>query len=451
MGANVKLGLHKFKRRMLGTPDEKLLALPLALEEGKAPRVASLIMMVVSVFVGLAVVWASLTTVRELAVAAGQVEPAGSVLTVKHLEGGIVGDILVSNGELVEAGEALVQFQPALAGADLDQARARAASLALTAQRQQAFVNETDPQFEIDAAFRHLADEQMDAWRQQTASRDEQRSVALARIAQRDAELSSLERRVANLQTQVDILTEQLEMRRGLLEKGLVSRIAFLESQRAVEQTRGELITTQGRVAEVTQARLEAERSLAETNARLVDEATRDRGRALGELEEVRNQIAKAEDRVRRLAVRAPVRGLVKGLTVSSVGDVVRPGDPVLEIVPLDDELVAQVEVDPKDIGHVHLGARAHVRITTYDPARFGVLEGSVQKISASTFENERGEHFYHATISLDKNYVGTELAKHLVLPGMVVNAEIVTGSKSIVRYLLKPVFRSLDTAFSER
>lgn len=120
----MKLSLHRLKRRMLGAPDEKLLALPLALEEGKAPRVASLIMVVVSIFVGMAVIWASITTVRELAVAAGQVEPAGSVLTVKHLEGGIVGDILVSNGMLVEAGDALVQFQPALAGADLDQARA---------------------------------------------------------------------------------------------------------------------------------------------------------------------------------------------------------------------------------------------------------------------------------------------------------------------------------------
>ena len=299
--------------------------------------------------------------------------------------------------------------------------------------------------------FRHLANAQMEAWVLQNASRTEQRGVAGSRIAQRKAELTSLERRVANLETQVDILEEQMEMRRGLLEKGLVSRIAFLESQRAVEQTRGELITTQGRVTEVEQALLEAELSLKEINARLLDEAKRDRARALGELEEVRNQIAKARDRVKRLAVRAPARGIVKGLTVNSVGDVVRPGDPVLEIVPLDDELVAKVDVDPKDIGHVSIGDRAQVRITTYDPARFGVLEGSVSKISASTFEDERGEHFYHATITLDRNYVGSDMAKHLVLPGMIVNAEIVTGSKSIVRYLLKPVFRSLDTAFSER
>lgn len=447
----MKLSLHKLKRRVLGAPDEKLLALPLALEEGKAPRVASLVLTVVSLFVGMAVIWASLTTVRELAVAAGQVEPAGSVLIVKHLEGGIVGDILVSNGALVEAGEALVQFQPALAGADLDQARAKAASLQLTAERQEAFVNEQEPVFNVDAEFLHLADEQMEAWELQDASRAEQRGVARSRIAQRQAELSSLERRVINLETQVGILEEQMEMRRGLLEKGLVSRIAFLESQRAVEQTRGELITTQGRVAEVEQAMLETELSLKEINARLLDEAKRDRARALGELEEVNNQIAKAQDRVKRLALRAPARGLVKGLTVKSVGDVVRPGDPVLEIVPIDDELVAQVEVDPKDIGHVSIGDRAHVRVTTYDPARFGMLEGSVSKISASTFENDRGEHFYHATIKLDRNYVGSELTKHLVLPGMVVNAEIVTGSKSIVRYLLKPVFRSLDTAFSER
>lgn len=447
----MQLGLHRIKRRLLGVPDEKLLALPLALEEGKAPRVASLIMMVVSGFVALAIVWASVTTVRELAVAAGQVEPAGSVLTVKHLEGGVIGDILVSNGELVEAGDTLVTFQPTLLGADLDQAQAKAATLTLKAERLLAFIEEREPVFEFKPAFRHLAAEQLETWRLQSASRGEQRAVATSRIAQREAELSSLERRVINLNTQVDILEEQVGMRRGLLEKGLVSRIAFLESQRAVEQTRGELISSQGRVAEVTQAIMEAERNLSELNARLVDEAKQDQAQALGELEEVNSQIAKARDRVKRLAVRAPARGVVKGLTVHTVGDVVRPGDPVLEIVPLDDALVAQVEVDPKDIGHISIGDRAHVRITTYDPARFGQLEGSVAKISASTFENDRGEHFYHATISLDRNFVGSNMDKHLVLPGMVVNAEIVTGSKSIVRYLLKPVFRSLDTAFSER
>ncbi len=447
----MKLRLHRLKRHLLGAPDEKLLALPLALEEGKAPRVASLVMIVASVFVGAAIIWASITEVRELAVAAGQVEPAGSVLTVKHLEGGIVEDILVTDGSLVEAGEMLVQFQPALAGADLDQVQARAASLELLAERQAAFIEEREPEFVVERKYQHLAEEQLEAWRLQDASRTEQREVAKARIEQRRAELDSLKERVTNLKTQVGILEEQVSMRKGLLEKGLVSRIAFLESQRAVEQTRGELITTQGRVAEVSQALTEAERSLAELNARLDDEAKQDRARALGELEEVRNQIAKAQDRVRRLAIRAPVRGLVKGLQVHSVGDVVRPGDPVLEVVPLDDELVAEVEVDPKDIGHVKIGDRAHVRITTYDPARFGTLEGSVRRISASTFENEKGEHFYHATIALDRNFVGNNSARHLVLPGMVVNAEIVTGSKSIVRYLLKPVYRSLDTAFSER
>ena len=447
----MKLGLHRIKRRLLGAPDEKLLALPLALEEGKAPRVASLILMVVSVFVGLAIVWASLTTVRELAVAGGQVEPAGSVLTVKHLEGGVIGDILVSNGELVEAGDTLVTFQPTLLGADLDQAEVKAATLALTAERLKAFIEERAPEFDVAPAYAHLAEEQLEAWRLQSASRGEQRAVATSRIAQREAELTSLKKRVGNLEIQVEILEEQMEMRRGLAEKGLVSRIAFLESQRSVEQTRGELISTQGRVAEITQALMESNSALSELNARLVDEAKRERAQALGELAEVESQIAKAEDRVKRLAVRAPARGLVKGITVHSVGDVVRPGDPVLEIVPVDDVLVAQVEVDPKDIGHITIGDRAHVRITTYDPARFGQLEGSVSKISASTFENDRGEHFYHATIALDRNFVGSETDKHLVLPGMVVTAEIVTGSKSIVRYLLKPVFRSLDTAFSER
>jgi len=446
----VKLDFRKLIRRLVGTPDDKLLALPLALEQGRAPRVAGFILVVISSFLAAALLWASLTTVRELAVAPGQVEPAGSVLTVRHLEGGIVGEILTAEGELVEAGQALARFEPAFAGADLDQAKARAASLALTAERQAAFIDEREPDFETDPAFAHLATEQRELWRAQVAARREQRAMAQARIAQRQAELVALEKRERNLELQIELLEEQMVMREGLLQEGLVSRIAFLESQRAVEQTRGELIATQGRLAEATQARLEARTALSELNARLVDEAKEERSRALGELEEVRNQIVKAQDRVTRLVLRAPARGLVKGMTVHAVGDVVRPGDAVLEIVPIDEVLVARVDLDPKDVGHVKIGDPAHVRVTAYDAARFGMLEGRVQKISASTFQNDRGEHFYHATIALDRPYLGTD-AKHLVLPGMVVNAEIVTGSKSIVRYLLKPVYRSLDTAFSER
>ena len=240
-------------------------------------------------------------------------------------------------------------------------------------------------------------------------------------------------------------------MRKNLLDKGLVSRVTYLETERALSQARGDLTGLQGKIAEAQAALGEARNSLLELDAKLRNEASEEMGRVTAELAQVRENLARLEDRVARLEIAAPVRGIVKGLRIKTIGGVVRPGEILMELVPLGDALVAEVRINPSDIGHVAVGQPAKVKVSTYDTARFGGIEGTLKHVSASTFQEERGEAFYKGVIELGQDHVGNEPKAYPILPGMVVDADIVTGNRSLFRYFLKPVFRGLDSAFHER
>ena len=236
-----------------------------------------------------------------------------------------------------------------------------------------------------------------------------------------------------------------------LLKKDLVSKVVYLETERALFKVRGELASLIGQEMQTRATLGEAQNSLLELSAKLRNEALDEMGSVTGELAQVREAIAKLEDRVQRLVITAPTRGIVKGLTTRTIGAVIGPGEQVVEIVPLDDDLVAEVRISPRDIGHLRVGQAANVKVTTYDAARFGVVEGRLKRVSASTFEDEQGEPFYKGVIELSQAFVGDNSNRNPILPGMVVDADIVTGSKSLLQYLLKPVYRGLDSAFRER
>ncbi len=429
----------------------KKLALPLMLEESGPPRFYQHLMLVGGVFLALAILWASITEIKELARANGEVTPAGQVQLVQHLEGGIVSALLVSEGEIVDAGQALVRLQPIAAEGDLGQLTARQNAARLKVERLSAYIEARpmDPALaEIDAKL--FADETSHLQSSLNAAQ-RQRDGFLARIEQRQYEITSLTDQKQSLMEQVRLMAEQVSLREGLVEKGLVSRIVFLETKRSLEQTRVQLISTAGNLASAREALLEEEAGLEELDATLLNDALETRTTTLTELSETQSAIRKLTDRVVRLTVSAPVRGIVQNLATKAIGEVIEPGGLVAQIVPVDDELVAEVRVLPDDIGHIQVGHPAQIKITTYDPARFGAIDGEVRRISASTFRDEQDEPYYKVIIALAKPHVGLGTVHHAVLPGMVVNAEIITGSKSLVRYLLKPVFRSLDIAFTER
>ncbi|MFT6490038.1 MAG: HlyD family secretion protein/adhesin transport system membrane fusion protein [Parvibaculaceae bacterium] len=429
----------------------KRLSVPLMLEEKGPPRFTESLLIVGGFFIAGLIIWSSLTEIKEMARAEGEITPIGRVYLVQHLEGGILSDILVHEGEVVEKGEVLARFQPIAATGDLGQLLARRVSLELQSERLNAYLDDRDMDPSMEEKSPALFQTEVASLMTQRQRAERQRQGIIFQLEQNRSSIDSLILQRKNLKRQVDLITEQVAMKGKLVEKGLVSRVTYLETQRTLEQTRGQLIGIAGDLASAREAAHETEAQLAELDATLENDALVALTSATSELAEVASTISKLKDRVDRLDVRATTTGIVQQVTSTGIGEIIEPGGMVAQIVPIDDELVAEVKVSPNDIGHVALGDPAQIKITTYDPARYGALEGNVKKISATTFRDEEGEPYYKTVIALNSTHVGREAAQHAVLPGMVVNAEIITGSKSLTRYLLKPVYRALDNAFTER
>ena len=241
-------------------------------------------------------------------------------------------------------------------------------------------------------------------------------------------------------------------MRSQLAERGLISRIVLLETQREHSRLNGEISETDATISRDRLLISEAINSLVEFDSKLRDDAINEMGDVTSELAQVDEALVKLEDRVRRLEIIAPERGVVNGLEVTTIGAVVEPGVTLMEIVPLDDEMIVEARIPAQDIGHVAVGQEVDVKVLTYDYARFGSITGSLERLSPNSFtDDDDGTVYYKAQVQLERNYVGNDPTGKLVLPGMTVQAEIITGSKSVLRYLLKPIYASLGSAFSER
>jgi HlyD family secretion protein/adhesin transport system membrane fusion protein len=429
----------------------KLLSEPLILEEMGPPRIMTQFVGVASVLLAGLLLWSALTEIRETALAQGQVIPAGSVHSVQHLEGGIIAEIPIEEGDIVEAGQVLVSLESAGAEAELEQLRARSASLALLAERLRAFVLERTPDFSVADQFPGLIADQHAILEMQNEARDNQRAVLLSRVDQRRAQAEALADQRASLEKQLVLLEEEAQLQRDLLDKGLVSRVAYLETERTVTRTRGEFAAVISEMASAGAAEREAHGNLAELDSSLRNEALKEMGKVTAELAQVREAMAKLEDRVNRLQITAPARGIVKGLAATTIGGVLASGETVMEIIPFDDSLVAEVRISPRDVGHLRVGQDAQIKVSTFDVARFGSVDGQLKQVSASTFEDEQGDPYYKGIVELGQNHVGRNPALNVITPGMVVDVAINTGSKSLLAYLLRPVYRGLDGAFHER
>ena len=429
----------------------RYLSQPLILEEAGPPSVLLHLLSLCSLFVVGFVLWAMVTPMKETAATNGQIIPAGSVHVVQHLEGGIIAELAVRNGQVVGPGELLIRLQEEAARGELDQLRAREATMALKAERLRALVLGFEPDFSAGSDYPGLIEDETAILALQKNARESQVAVLLSRIEQREAEIAALEEQRKNLANQLAIVEQQVEMRRKLAAKKLIPQLDLLESERSLADSVGQLNSLMADITRAKGALAESRNEIFELEAQLGAKAVTEMGEVSGELAQVREALRKLEDRADRLEIRAPVRGIVKGLATRTIGAVVPPGETVMEIVPFDDTLVAEVRIQPRDVGHLTVGQPAQVKVTTYDVARYGVVEGTLARISASTFRDEDGEPYYKGVIELSKAHVGETPGLNPILPGMVVEADIATGSKSLLRYLLKPVFRSLDGALSER
>ena len=426
------------------------LSLAIQLEEGGQPKLMRVAVWLVMALLASAIVWASATEVAQVARAPGEVVPSGSVVAVQHLEGGIVRKLAAREGDLVEEGQTIMEIDRTAAMAELDQLRARETALRLQAERLRAFADGRVARLE-SREEQGLSEDQSAILRSQEAARTTQRAVLERQVAGRRQDLAALEAQRETMQRQLRITGEALDMRQRLFDQGLNSRLSLLDIQREQTRVQGEIATVQVNIVRAREAVTEAEQRLVELDARLANESMREFGAVTTELRQIEEARVRLEDRVARTTVTAPVRGVIKDLRVRSEGAVATPGQTLLEIVPVGRELEIEARIQPSDIGQIRLGQSVSVKVSTFDYARFGSVQGEVRQISATTFVDQQGRPFYRAMVGLKRDHVGDDPTRNKLAPGMTVLADIKTDERTILRYLLNPIYRSLDSAFHEK
>lgn len=426
------------------------LTLAIQLEESGSPRLVSMASWLAVGMLAAGLVWAAHTEVVQVAQAPGEIVPAGSVQLVQHLEGGIVKSIRVHEGDIVEAGQALVELDRTAALAELDQMRAREAALRLHAERLRAFAEGRAASLP-DLGEASLSRDQAAILASQIKAQASQRAVLDRQLAARRSDLKAMESQQKTLERQIQITGEALQMRTKLAEQGLNSRLVLLDIQREMNRVQGELSGVAVNIVRARDAIGEAEQRIVELDARLSADAMRELGTVTAELRQVEEASVRLEDRVARTEVKAPLRGIVKELRTKSAGGVVLPGGAVAEIVPIGQELLAEVRVQPSDVGQIRVGQPVQVKVSTFDFARHGGVSGELVHVSASTFAVPNARPFYKAMVRLDRRHVGEDPKRNLLVPGMTVLADIKTDERTVLRYLLNPIYRSFESAFHEK
>ncbi|GAA0776318.1 HlyD family type I secretion periplasmic adaptor subunit [Roseibium denhamense] len=427
--------------------------LPLELEDGVPPAFYKRLLIGLTIATLLLLVWAGIGQIREVASTTGEIAPAGQILAVEHLEGGIVNEMLVEEGDLVNVGDAIARLEKQDTTAELARIQSRLAYLELEEQRLRA-QEYSDPNtvgLRLDPTVDGLSAQQAAALSANRKAVADEQEAYTARVAQKRAEVVSLEAQIELQKSQVELEKEKFEIQEGLLKDGYTSRRRYLEAKGEYQRSQVTLEQLIGNLAQAREMLTEAQASLNQAGAEVNRVVADERARIAQEREELRQEIAKLEDRQDRLFVTAPVEGFIKTLGHAGRGAVVNPGDMIAEIVPLSENLVAEVKVNPKDIGHIAVGDTADITVTSFDPNIYGTIAAEVETISASSFQDEYGEYFFKATLAFPGQSIGAGSNERSIRPGMQVNAQVVTGSKSVLAYLLNPVTRAARTVFTER
>ncbi|MBX9976714.1 MAG: HlyD family type I secretion periplasmic adaptor subunit [Alphaproteobacteria bacterium] len=433
------------KKRMPG------LGRPTALLEEGQPKGSRLSIFIVSIMILAFLAWASLTPIKEVAIAQGQVVPSTFVKTIQHLEGGIIKHIYVEDGSEVKEGDILIQLDTASATSELEQIHARETSLRIKAERLRAFGMNEKPDFkQFSGNFQNLVEDQQSIFDMQSKNRDDQREIIQKQLNQRKASLTAQEGRVKDLEHRVSVLEKQRDVLKGLYEKHLKTGTEYRGAEDLLSEVMVELNQAKNTALESQQGIGELESRFLELDTRLRNESLIEMGNVTGEIAQLIEAKLKQQDRVKRLAITAPAAGIIKGLKNTTLQGVIQPGAEILQIVPKEN-LEIEAKVQPKDMGKLRSGQNVMVKVTAYDYTRYGGINGTVKAVSATTFVDDKNVPYYRVLISLKKNYLGEDPHNNHLTPGMTVQADIETDQKTLLAYLVKPVYIAVQESFRER
>lgn len=396
-------------------------------------------------------VWAGIANISAVTRTSGEVIPSGSTRVVQHQAGGVIKEIRVQEGQLVEKGETLVTLSGDGLVEDLRQASEKQRALLARKERFHAFLDDRKPDFaSLQDSSKSYIKEQENTFKSMADAVIKERDVIKEQRKQKYQALLALQDQIKTVSRNREIAQEIYDSRKKLVEDGYYPRVNFLETERNLNELKGDEQQLKSDIAQAKAALAEYDQRLALQNAKSRDDAYAALDGITADIAQNQQVIDKLEARVKSLAVTSPVRGLVKTLSVNSIGAVVGSGQVIAEIVPLDEALIVEIKIAPKDIGNVRVGQPVDVKFSAYDYAQFGSVKGNITYISATTFYGKNGERFYRGKVSLSKNYVGGDPKANPIIPGMTVMADIVLGDRTLLAQLLSPARKVASGAFKE-
>ena len=419
-----------------------------------SPRVVRITLWAILGFFIIMIAWASLADIDEVTRGDGKAIPSSRLQKIQNLEGGIVAEVFVHEGEVVKAGAPLLRlddtrFRSNAGESEADRLALEARIQRLTAQLDNKETLTLSP--EILNKTPDIANGEMELFASVNKRIQSELSGLNEQLVQKKQELLDYQAKGAQYRRSLGLLQQEISMSEPLVAKGAISKVEVLRLRRSEVETRGQLES-------VTLAVPRAEAAIKEIESKINETRGRYRSEALSQLNEARTDLSKTEasgkaieDRVNRTLVTSPVRGIVQQLMVNTIGGVIQPGNDLVEIVPLDDTLLVEAKIRPQDIAFLRPGQEAMVKFTAYDYTIYGGLKAKLEQISPDTVTDKDGKSFYVIRLRTEKNHLGSDEKPLIIIPGMVASVDIITGKKTILSYLLKPILRARAEAFRER
>ena len=414
------------------------------------PLRARILLKSVGIALAIAVMWAAVSRLDEVTRGEGKVIPSRQLQVLQSLDGGVVEEILVKEGDVVDAEQVLLRIDPTRFASSVRESRVQYSALVAKAARLKALTEGTPFKVpdEIAKEDPKTVEEERRLYESRRNELETQSSIARQQLAQRQQELVEVRARHEQASKSYDISARELAVTKPLIASGAVSEVELLRLERDVARFRGERDMASAQISRIQASISEANHKLEEVGLAFRNESGKELGETMARLNALAEGSVGLSDKVTRSVLRSPVKGTVKRVLVNTVVGVVQPGKDVIEIVPLEDNLLLEARVQPRDIAFLRPGQKVVVKFTAYDFSIYGGLDGKLEHIGADSVVDEKGNAYYTVRVRTNKPTLGNNLP---VIPGMIVEVDIITGEKSVLTYLLKPVLRAKARALSER
>ncbi|AUF95495.1 MULTISPECIES: HlyD family type I secretion periplasmic adaptor subunit [Pseudomonas] len=418
-----------------------------------SPRLSRLTVWLAAALLLVALAWASLAVLDEVTVGEGKAIPSGKVQVVQNLEGGIVTEIFVREGQMVAKGATLLRLDDTRFLSNKGESEVD--RYALTAQVERLSAEAEGRPFTVPDEIRskapQVAEDELALYQSRQRRLTSEKQTLNEQLRQKTQELAEFRSKVDQYRSALGLLQQELNMSSPLVGTGAISPVEILRLKQRTVEARGQLNATSLAIPRADAAVAEIKSKIQEADATFRSEAAKELNDKRTDLSKISATSIAIDDRVKRTTVVSPVRGIIKQLKVNTIGGVVQPGSDLVEIVPIEDNLLIEAKVRPQDVAFLHPGQTAMVKFSAYDYTIYGGLKAKLELIGADTVTDDKGNAFYLIQVRTDKNHLGGDNKPLLIIPGMVATVDIITGQKSVLDYLLKPVLKARTEAMRER